>query len=121
MGECAPAEICAGLSGSAVNSCGLPTAMDATMDLAQYSAMETMRDGRPLEIRALKPADRDGLLSALNRMSDESIQRRFFGPKRHFDEKEVAYYTDVDFVEHVALVAVVEEHGRAVIVGGARY
>ena len=91
------------------------------MNPAQYSAMETMRDGRPLEIRALQPADRDQLLGALDRMSDETIRRRFFGPKRHFDPKEVAYYTEVDFADHVALVAVVEENGRAVIVGGARY
>jgi len=91
------------------------------MDLSQYSAMETMRDGRPLEIRALQPADRDGLRGALDRMSDETIRRRFFGLKRHFDEKEVAYYTEVDFVDHVALVAVVEEDGRPIVVGGARY
>ena len=74
-----------------------------------------------MEIRALRPADRDGLLGTLDRMSDESIHRRFFGPKRRFSDKEVAYYTNVDFANHVALVAVLEEDGRAVIVGGARY
>jgi len=40
------------------------------MDPSQYSATETLRDGRPIEIRALKSADRDELLSALRRMSD---------------------------------------------------
>ena len=88
------------------------------MELTEYSATETLRDGRPIEIRALRPADRDGLLGALDRMSDESIHRRFFGPKRHFSDDEVAYYTNVDFTDHVALVAVLEEDGRALIVGG---
>ncbi len=48
------------------------------MDPARYSATETLRDGRSIEIRALKPADRDELLSAVGRMSDQSIYRRFF-------------------------------------------
>jgi RimJ/RimL family protein N-acetyltransferase len=91
------------------------------VELNKYSAMETLRGGQPIEIRALSPADRHGMLGALDRMSDESIRRRFFGPKRRFSEDEVAYYTNVDFTNHVALVAVLEEGGHAVIAGGARY
>jgi GNAT superfamily N-acetyltransferase len=91
------------------------------VELTEYSAKETLRDGRPVEIRALKPADRDGLLGTLDRMSDESIHRRFFGPRRRFSDDEVAYYINVDFINHVALVAVLEEDGRALIVAGARY
>ena len=33
----------------------------------------------------------------------------------------MAYFLDIDFAGHVALVAVVEEASRPVIVGGARY
>jgi RimJ/RimL family protein N-acetyltransferase len=91
------------------------------VELTQYSATETLRDGRPIRIRALSRADRHGMLGALDRMSDESIRRRFFGLKRRFSEDEVAYYTDVDFTNHVALVGVLEEDGHAVIIGGARY
>jgi RimJ/RimL family protein N-acetyltransferase len=91
------------------------------VELNKYSATETLRDGQPIEIRALSPADCHGMLDALDRMSDESIRRRFFGPKRRFSDDEVAYYTNVDFTNHVALVAVLEEGGRAVIAGGARY
>jgi GNAT superfamily N-acetyltransferase len=91
------------------------------MDPAQYSATETLRDGRPVEIRALQPSDRAELLSAVARMSDQSIYRRFFSPKRHFADREVASYVDIDFVGHVALVAVVSENGRPTIIGGARY
>lgn len=91
------------------------------MELTDYSATETLRAGRSIEIRALKPADRDGLLGVVERMSDESIRRRFFGPKRHFSDAEIEYYTNIDFTNHVALVALLEEDGRAVIVGGARY
>jgi RimJ/RimL family protein N-acetyltransferase len=91
------------------------------MDAARYSAIENARDGRKIEIRALKPEDRDGLRAAVDRTSSQSLYRRFFGAKRHFSEKEVAFFVNVDFVDHVALVAVVEEGGQAVIAAGGRY
>jgi RimJ/RimL family protein N-acetyltransferase len=91
------------------------------VELNEYSATEALREGRPIVIRALRPSDRHGVLGALDRMSDESIRRRFFGPKRRFSDSEIAYYTNVDFTNHVALVAVLEEDEHAVIVGGARY
>jgi RimJ/RimL family protein N-acetyltransferase len=72
-------------------------------------------------VRALRPEDRAGLLAAVSRTSDQSLYRRFFAFKRGFTDQEVDFYVNVDFVSHVALVAVLEEDGRPVIVGGARY
>jgi GNAT superfamily N-acetyltransferase len=43
------------------------------------------------------------------------------GAKRGFSEKERAFFLNVDFVNHVALVAVVKEGDRATIVAGGRY
>ena len=86
--------------------------MIEAVDPSRYSVTESLRDGRRVEIRAVQPTDRPGLDGAVQRMSDESMYRRFFFPKRHFTEQEVAYYTDVDFVNHVSLVAVIEEDGR---------
>ena len=91
------------------------------MNPADYSAAEPLRDGRELEIRALRPADRAGMLAAMERTSEESRYRRFFAAKRTFSEKELDFYLNVDFVSHVALVAVLEEHGQRVIAGGGRY
>jgi RimJ/RimL family protein N-acetyltransferase len=91
------------------------------VNAAKYSVTELLRDGSRIEIRALTPADRDQLESAVGRMSDESIQRRFFAPKRHFSEREIDFFLNVDFVNHVALVAVLNVEGRPLIVGGGRY
>jgi RimJ/RimL family protein N-acetyltransferase len=91
------------------------------VNAADYSAVEQLRDGRPVEIRALRPADRAGLLETVAHMSEEARYRRFFAPKRTFTEREIDYYLNVDFVSHVALVAVLEEGGRPVIAGGGRY
>ena len=82
------------------------------MQARDYSAAETLRDGRTVEIRALRPEDRAGLLAAVSRTSDQSLYRRFFGFKRGFTDQEVDFYVNVDFVGHVALVAVLQEDGR---------
>ena len=50
-----------------------------------------------------------------------SRYRRFFTNKRGFTERERAFFLNVDFDQHVALVALMEEAGRKVVVGGGRY
>jgi len=89
---------------------------------ADYSAVETLRNGQRLEIRALRSEDREEFAAAATRLSAESLYRRFFSAKRHFSEQERTFFVDVDFVNHVALIAVLDEGGgRTEIVGGARY
>ena len=88
---------------------------------ADYSAMEHLRDGRPIEIRALRPDDREDMLAAIGRTSPQSLRRRFFGPKRGFSETELAFFMNIDFDNHVALIAQIDEDGRPSIVGGGRY
>jgi len=88
---------------------------------SKYSAVETLRDGEPIEIRALRPQDRDDLVAAVNHISSESLYRRFFAVRRHFSESEESFHLNIDFVSHVALVALAEENGRQSIVGDGRY
>ena len=88
---------------------------------ADYSATGRMRDGRDIEIRALRPDDKDDMLAAVGRTSTESLRRRFFTLKRGFSEKEVAFFVNIDFANHVALIALAEEDGRKCIIGGGRY
>jgi RimJ/RimL family protein N-acetyltransferase len=91
------------------------------MSAAKYSAVELLRDGRRLGIHALGTGDRADLLGAVERTSAQSLYRRFFSAKRDFSEKEIEFFINVDFVNHVALVATVEEGNRTAIVGGGRY
>ena len=90
-------------------------------EVAKFSAIETLRDGRRVEIRALRHEDRTGLEDAVRRASAESLRRRFFAVRRHFSEQEMEFFSDIDFVSHVALVVVADEGGGPVIVGGGRY
>jgi RimJ/RimL family protein N-acetyltransferase len=91
------------------------------MNAAEYIATERLRNGAELQVRALLPGDRAEMLAAVGRLSKEALYRRFFAPKRSFSEREIEYFLDVDFINHVALAAVLSEGGRQVIVGGARY
>jgi GNAT superfamily N-acetyltransferase len=91
------------------------------LEAAKYSVVERLRNGRQVEIRALQPADQPEFLAAVARISDQSLYRRFFGLRRSFSEKEVGFFLNVDFVSHVALVAVVTVGERATIAGGGRY
>ena len=72
------------------------------MDPANYSVIETLRDGRKVEIRAQRPQDREGLVAAISRMSDETLYHRFFVAKHRLTEKEAAYFLNIDFANHVA-------------------
>ena len=94
---------------------------DAMFQTTKYSATEVLENGRQISIRDLKPDDRDLLLAAVSHASEQSLYRRFFGPRREFSEREIAYFVNVDFVSHVALAAVYEDLGRAVMVGTGRY
>jgi RimJ/RimL family protein N-acetyltransferase len=91
------------------------------VEAARYSAVEELRNGRRVEIRALRPDDRADLVAAVESTGAESLFRRFFAVKRGFSEQEIAFFLNVDFVDQVALVAVADEGERRVIVGGGRY
>lgn len=91
------------------------------MNAADYAAVEHLRGGLLLQIRALRPADRAELFAAFERTSEELRYRRFFAPKRAFSEREIEFFLNVDFVSHVALAAVLEQGERQMIVGGGRY
>ena len=86
-----------------------------------YTARELLRDGSKIEIRALQQEDEDDMLAAIGKTSAQSLQRRFFVMKRHFSDKERAFFMDIDFKNHVAIVALADDAGRKTIVGGGRY
>jgi GNAT superfamily N-acetyltransferase len=91
------------------------------MNATAYSVHEVLRDGRHFEVRALRPEDEADLLAAIGELGAQSLYRRFHGVRRHFSDREIDRYVNVDHVSHVALVAVLDEVDGRRIIGGARY
>ncbi|OCK54978.1 GNAT family N-acetyltransferase [Bradyrhizobium sp. LMTR 3] len=90
-------------------------------ETANYATCELLSDGSRIEVRALQPEDEADMLAAVGKTSAQSLQRRFFVMKRHFSDKERVFFMDIDFRNHVAIVALADDAGRKVIVGGGRY
>ena len=56
-------------------------------------------------VRPIRAEDKALLSEGLRRLSDESVHRRFLTPKSTFSSSELRYLTEIDAVNHVALIA----------------
>ncbi len=73
-----------------------------------------------LLLRRITPEDKHALVAGLGRLSDRSVYQRFLSPKPRLSSSELAYLTEVDFVDHYALVAVLAQ-SPDVVVGVGRW
>ena len=76
----------------------------------------TLLDGTTVFVRPISPEDKPLLSAGLRMLSPETAFRRFLSPKVSFSPAELRYLTEVDQVDHVALVAVHAERGGLVAV-----
>lgn len=76
-------------------------------------------EDRRLRIRPVRPEDGPLLRSGLAHLSPETTYRRFHGHLDKLTDDEVRYLTHVDYLHHLALMAIDEGAERAV--GVARY
>jgi GNAT superfamily N-acetyltransferase len=81
-----------------------------------------LSDGRRLRVRPVRPDDAQQLVALFNRLSRESVRRRFFAAK-HADPRQAAYFAGVDQLDRVALAAVTDSPvpEEEAIVAVARY
>jgi GNAT superfamily N-acetyltransferase len=94
---------------------------EAMLTSCQYHAEDRLRDGCRVWLRAVRPSDRDLLREGMHHLSPESAYHRFFTAKRELSERELDYLTQLDFVNHVALVAFVDNSSGPLLVGAAGY
>ena len=97
------------------------SALGDMIDPRDIDAIETLRDGRRIRIRAIQPSDSNGIAQAFEGMDAESIYTRFFHPKARLSQQELQVATEVDFDEIVALVATLPTGEMESIIGGGRY
>ena len=69
----------------------------------------TLDGGARVLIRPIEPGDKERLVNGLRQLSDESIRKRFLAAKPRFSQSELRYLTEIDGVNHIALVAVLAD------------
>lgn len=84
---------------------------------AEYEMDVVLRDGKGVRVRPIVPNDANALRDFFEKMGEESRYFRYFGVKESLSDAELRYFTDVDYSDRMALVAV--EGGELVAV--ARY
>jgi RimJ/RimL family protein N-acetyltransferase len=64
-------------------------------------------DGLPeILLRPIRPDDKELLVAGLGRLSERSVYQRFLSPKPRLSQAELRYLTEVDMLDHYALVGV---------------
>jgi RimJ/RimL family protein N-acetyltransferase len=91
------------------------------MDAREYAANETLKDGTPVTIRAIRGEDAGIILQAFRGLDRESVYRRFFSPKKDLSQAELEQLTDVDFSRVVALVVTTQSSDGEALIAGGRY
>ncbi|HET8616746.1 MAG TPA: bifunctional GNAT family N-acetyltransferase/acetate--CoA ligase family protein [Actinomycetales bacterium] len=84
---------------------------------AHWEADVVLRDGGVVHVRPIRPEDAEAVHVFHAGQSAESIYLRFFAPLPRLSDREVARFTQVDYVDRVGLVATLGD----AIVGIARY
>jgi GNAT superfamily N-acetyltransferase len=64
-----------------------------------------LSDGTPIELRQIRSDDKEQLRAGYERLSERSQLRRFLGPKPRLTASDLRYLTEVDGVNHYAVVA----------------
>ncbi|WP_089936129.1 bifunctional acetate--CoA ligase family protein/GNAT family N-acetyltransferase [Candidatus Entotheonella palauensis] len=90
-------------------------------EVREYATDALLRDGGSVHIRAIRPADQFPLLRFFETLSARSVYFRFFQTKTQLTDRELRYFTELDFVRHVGLAATLWEHGEEHIIAVGRY
>ncbi len=91
------------------------------IEAESFRVEETLKNGTPLTVRAIRPDDKEALREAFRGLERRTIYLRFFSHKKDLTEEELRRATEIDFRGEVGLIACVEEHGAERIVGAGRY
>jgi len=91
------------------------------MNVRHYSQEFFLRDGSPVLIRAIRPDDKQRLLDGIHHLSNKSVYYRFLRNKHELSEKELRYFTEVDFNHHVAIVAALQNDDEENDIAVGRY
>ncbi len=70
-----------------------------------YEETVRLKDGTKAVLRLIRPSDKQLLLEGFERLSPQSRYTRFLAPKQRLTDDELRYLTEVDGLDHFAIVA----------------
>lgn len=73
--------------------------------MGTYEKSVSLKDGCVARLRFVRPEDKDLLLDGFHHLGEESRRNRFFVPLGELTPSMLRYLTEVDGVNHVAIVA----------------
>lgn len=80
-----------------------------------------LRDGTPLTLRPIRPADMDLEKAFVKKLSDYSRYYRFMQPIRELPPAMLEHFTHPDYDREMALIALLDQGGNEEEIGVARY
>jgi RimJ/RimL family protein N-acetyltransferase len=80
-----------------------------------------LSEGARVVIRPVLPQDRELMSAFFHDLAPDARCNRFMHPVREPSSELLGQFTQVDYADHVALVAEVFTHGRETVIGEARY
>ena len=86
-------------------------------DHSEYRALGYLIDSTPFFVRALREWDRDAALDLFARASQRSRYFRYFETKIALSDRELDFYTQLDFYHHAALAAEAPDEEGILAVG----
>ncbi len=78
-----------------------------------HELQETIEfDGRPLDLRPIRPEDEPAHRKFIAQLNPEDIRFRFFGLVRELEHSQMARYTQIDYEREMAFIATRRETGE---------
>jgi acetyltransferase len=81
----------------------------------------TLRDGAVVMLRPIRPEDVTIEADFVRNLSDESRYYRFMDHLRELPPYMLSHFTEVDYDNHMALIATTDDHGAEIQIGVTRY
>ena len=78
-------------------------------------------DGSPVAIRPIRADDKPLEQDFVQHLSADSRYKRFMSTLKELPPGKLKYLTEIDYVRHLALVAIIQRNGQDVEIGVARY
>lgn len=89
--------------------------------IRQRTVDTVLNDGSRVRLRPVVPEDKERLVQGLERLSPESRYRRFMSAVSRIPDRQLRYFTELDYVDHYAVGALALDEPGEPGVGVARY